>query len=204
MADIVVFPSRQPRAARLPPMPRLHGAVRTRASLLAAGLSLLLTILGFALVMLVGAALLYDGNLVSLSPTGLCVGERACRMPGTLPLGALLPMQRDLLATGLVLLSMPALMALGHLRGLFRLYAAGIVFEPDNISQISRAGLWLLAYAAAPFLVDRLLNGAGLFPGGDWFRADEVAAVIVGLSMLLAAQVIACGREMEQRPDLFI
>ena len=205
MADIVTFPARPLRSdARLPPLPRLHGAVRTRASLLAAGFSVLLTILSFALVMLVGAALMYDGSFVSLAPTGLCLGEQACQLPGTEPLRALLPMQRDLLAVGLVLLSAPALMVLAHLRGLFRLYAAGIVFEADNVTQISRTGCWLLAYAAAPFLVDLLLHRAGLSPAGNWFRVDVVAAVIIGVSLLLVAQVIACGREMEQRRDLFI
>nr|WP_321985035.1 DUF2975 domain-containing protein [uncultured Lichenicoccus sp.] len=205
MADIVSFPPRPTRTtARLPPLPRLHGAVRTRASLLAGGFSVLLTVLSFALVMLVGAALLYDGSFVSLAPTGLCIGQQSCQVPGTEPLRALLPMQRDLLAVGLVLLSAPALMVLAHLRGLFRLYAAGIVFQADNVIKISRTGLWLLAYAAAPFLVDLLLRRAGLPGGGEWFRVDTVAAVIIGLSLLLVSQVIACGREMEQRRDLYI
>jgi hypothetical protein len=112
--------------------------------------------------------------------------------------------QRDAIAVGLAVQSAPALMILAHLRGLFRLYAAGIVFEPDNISQISRTGLWLLVYSAAPFLVHRMLGAFAIFPGQSWFRVDEAAAVIIGLSLLLLARIIACGHEIEQQRDLYI
>ncbi len=205
MAEILSFDARsvgsRPVRARRPPVPRLHDDVRARAGLFAAGCSILLTVLCFGLAVLTIAVLCYDGAFIGVGSNGLCVGAQSCS--GATHLGLLSPEQREVLAIGLAVLSVPALMILAHLRGLFRLYAAGIVFAPDSITRISRIGGWLLAYSIAPFLAHRLLEAFAI-PGQSWFRVDEAAAVIIGLSLLLVARVIACGREIEQRRDLFI
>ena len=208
MAEILSFTARctegRPARPRKPPLPRLHDDVRTRASLFAAGCSILLTALCFGLAMLTIAVLCYDGAFIGVGANGLCLGRQSCSSAGATHLGLLSPEQRDALATAVILLSVPALMVLAHLRGLFRLYAAGIVFAPDSIAQISRIGYWLLVYSIVPFLAHRLLGAFAIFSGQPWFRMDEAIAVIIGLSLLLVARVIACGREIEQRRDLFI
>lgn len=207
MAEILSFEARMQGRIQRPrkPLPlRLHDDVRTRATLFAAGCSILLTLLCFGLAVLTAGVLFYDGALLGTGPDGLCLGAHSCSSAGTTHLDLLSSAQRAAFAIGLALPCVPALMILAHLRGLFRLYAAGIVFTPDNICQISRVGLWLLAYSAAPFLVHQLLDAFAIFPGQSWFRVDEAAAVIIGLSLLLVARVIACGDEIEQRRDLFI
>lgn len=208
MAEILSFEARRLGTRAQPPrkpLPlRLHDDVRARAALFAAGCSVLLTLLCFGLVVLTAGVLFYDGAFLGVGPDGLCLGAQSCSSVGAAHLDLLSSSQRTAVAAGMALLFVPVLMILAHLRGLFRLYAAGIVFTQDNISQISRVGLWLLAYAAAPFLVHQLLDAFAIFPGQSWFRVDEAAAVIIGLSLLLVARVIACGDEIEQRRDLFI
>jgi hypothetical protein len=205
MAEILSFEARRrggrARHARMA-SPRLHEDVRRRASLFAAACSTLLALLAFGVAILIIGVLAYHGAYLGVGPTGLCFGAQSCA--GGTGLGLLSPLQRDAIAAGLALHSAPALMILAHLRGLFRLYAAGIVFEPDNIAQISRIGWWLLAYAAAPLLAHGMLGAFAVFPDQSWFRVDEAAAVITGLSLLLLARIIACGREIEQQPDLYI
>lgn len=107
------------------------------------------------------------------------------------------PLQRDAVSAGLALQSAPALM-------IFAPYAAELVFDQDNIARISRTGSWLLAYATAPFLPRGLLSLFALFPGLSWLRVDGAAAVMTGLCLLLLARIIACGRDIEQQPDLYI
>ena len=208
MAEIVTFKPRSMRgrtlALRRPPAPRLHEDIRTYASLFSAACSVLLTILGFGLALLMFGLLGYDGVFLGASPSGLCIGLQSCSSVHAEHLGLLSLGQRIAIAIGLGLLSAPALMILGHLRGLFRLYAAGIVFAEDNIAQISRVGWWLLVYSTAPFLVHRMLAAFAIFPEQSWFRLDEAAAVVIGVSLLLVARVIACGGEIEQHRDLFI
>jgi hypothetical protein len=207
MAEILPFKAlrngSRAQQVRVPP-PRLHEDVRRRASLFATGCSVLLALLGFGVAVLVGAVLGYHGKFLGVGPAGLCFGAQSCASAGTTSFGLLSPGQRGAIAAGMTLQSTPALMILAHLTGLFRLYAAGIVFDPDNIVQISRIGSWLLAYAAAPFLGHGMLVMFAVFPDQSWFRVDAAAVVIIGLSLLLLARIIACGREIEQRPDLYI
>lgn len=213
MAEIVTFKPRSMRGRTLalrkplsqkPVLPRLHEDVRTYASLFSAACSALLSILSFGLVLLMFGLLYYDGAFLGATPNGLCIGLQSCSSARAEHLGLLSLDQRVVIAAGLGVLCAPALMILAHLRGLFRLYAAGIVFTEDNIAQISRVGWWLLAYSTAPFLVHRLLEAFAIFPEQSWFRVDEAAAVIIGVSLLLVARVIACGGEIEQHRDLFI
>ena len=213
MAEILTFQARAapvraiapaPRPAAPPRLPRLHDDLRRRAGLFAAACSILLSGLGFALVLLVAAVLRYDGAFLGIGSDGLCIGAHACGGAPFAHLGHLSAVQRTVLAIALSGLCAPALMILAHLRGLFRLYAAGIVFDPDNMARISRVGVWLLAYAALPFPMHQLLAAFRVLPGQSWFRTDEAAAAIIGLSLLLLARVIACGGELEQQRDLYM
>ena len=182
----------------------LHDALRQRAAWSASACSVLLCVLGFGLALLVACVLRYDGALLGVGPAGLCIGAHDCGKAPFVHLGQLSGSQRTVLASALAGLSAPALMILAHLRGLFRLYAAGIVFDAENMARISRVGSWLLAYAASPLLMHRMLEAFALFPEQSWFRIDGAAAAIIGLSLLLVARVTACGAELEQRRGLLI
>jgi hypothetical protein len=90
----------------------------------------------------------------------------------------------------------PILLMFWELRGLFRLYARGIVFARENAAHLKRIGLCLVAYPFAKFASNMVFQFAG---GRDtaWFRMELVYALVLGLIVLAIAQVMEFGREIE-------
>ncbi len=97
----------------------------------------------------------------------------------------------------------PVAMICWHLRGLFRLYAAGIVFARANATHLKRVGLWLLLWPAAKFGGNQLFQLTG---GTDkaWAQMTFVYALILGVIVFAIAQVMEFGHEIEQEKDSFI
>ncbi len=97
----------------------------------------------------------------------------------------------------IVIASLPVFFVCLHLRGLFRLYAAGIVFARENAQHLKRIGLWLLIYPFAKFAANMIFRFAG---GTDktWFHGELVDALILGAIVFVIAQVMEFGREIEQ------
>ena len=91
----------------------------------------------------------------------------------------------------------PVALICWHLRGLFRLYAAGVVFARENAGHLKRVGLWLVIYPFAKFTANMIFQLAG---GMDkaWFRIDLVYALILGATVFAIAQVMEFGHEIEQ------
>lgn len=90
-----------------------------------------------------------------------------------------------------------------HLRGLFRLYAAGTVFARDNAVHLKHIGLWLIAYPIvklASNLIFRLAGGLD----HNWLHVTSLQALVLGLIVVAIAQVMECGREIEQEKDSFV
>jgi hypothetical protein len=97
----------------------------------------------------------------------------------------------------IVIAMTPVIFICWHLRGLFRLYAGGIVFARENAAHLKRIGLWLVVYPFAKFAANMLFRFAG---GTDktWFRGELVDALILGVIVFAIAQVMEFGREIEQ------
>ena len=91
----------------------------------------------------------------------------------------------------------PVLFICRHLRGLFKLYAGGIVFARENAAHLKRIGVWLVVYPFAKFAANAIFRLAG---GTDkaWFRGELVDALILGVIVFAIAQVMEFGREIEQ------
>ena len=91
----------------------------------------------------------------------------------------------------------PVIFICWHLRGLFGLYAKGIVFARENAAHLKRIGVWLVVYPFAKFAANMLFRLAG---GTDkaWFRGELVDALILGVIVFAIAQVMEFGREIEQ------
>jgi hypothetical protein len=91
----------------------------------------------------------------------------------------------------------PVIFICRHLRGLFGLYASGIVFARENAAHLKRIGVWLVVYPFAKFAANMLFRLAG---GTDkaWFRGELVDALILGVIVFAIAQVMEFGREIEQ------
>jgi len=97
----------------------------------------------------------------------------------------------------------PILVMFWELRGLFRLYARGVVFARENAQHLKRVGLCLVIYPFAKFAANMIFQAAG---GTDraWFHMDLVWALVLGLIVFAIAQVMEFGREIEQEKDSFV
>ncbi len=104
----------------------------------------------------------------------------------------------------LISYTMPVLFALANLRGLLRLYAAGVVFAAENGAHIKHIGLGLVAYAVAPCLGNELVMLADHGVDMAWFHASEARALILGAFLFVLAHVTEVGREIEQDRDGFV
>jgi hypothetical protein len=103
----------------------------------------------------------------------------------------------------ILLATAPAVFIFWHLRGLFRLYAAGIVFARQNAAHLKDVGLWLLFYPLIKFAANLIFRLAG---GTDkaWLHMESVYALVLGLIVFVIAQVMEFGHEIEQEKDSFI
>lgn len=99
--------------------------------------------------------------------------------------------------------TLPILLAFWNLRGLFALYARGIVFARENAAHLKRVGLWLVVYPFAKVLANMIFQAAG---GTDkaWFHMELIYALVAGLIVFVIAQVMEFGHEIEQEKDSFV
>ncbi len=97
----------------------------------------------------------------------------------------------------------PVIFVCWHLRGLFALYARGVVFARDNAVHLKRIGLWLVIWPIAKFGANMVFQLAG---GTDkaWAQMIFVYSLILGLIVFVIAQVMEFGREIEEERDSFV
>jgi hypothetical protein len=100
--------------------------------------------------------------------------------------------------------SAPALAMFWLLRALFRLYAQGVVFARENASLIKWAGLCLIADAFAPFICHVALGATGYEIDRNWFHFEGVQELILGGLVVVIAQVMQVGREIEEERGQFV
>lgn len=187
--------------------PARHLRLRKRSRILAAvfnGLFWFVT-LGFVAMLLMD--LFYRGHSVAFGPEGGWIN-----IPGPIdPLPPGYTFMADFtlsyrLAGLFALIAQygPAVMVMHHLRGLFRLYAQGIVFAEGNARAFKRMGQWLIAYAVTPFLSVNLLILLDLAVDRAWFHNAELYALGLGAILFVIAEVMEAGREIEQERDEFV
>jgi hypothetical protein len=99
---------------------------------------------------------------------------------------------------------MPAVLVIDNLRGLFRLYAAGIVFSDENAGRFKWMAIWLIAYAVTPFITVQLLIVLDCAIDTMWFHSAEIYAFVLGCVLFVIAQVMEVGRAIEQERDGFV
>lgn len=124
--------------------------------------------------------------------------------PGSVLLSSFSVLQRIGFALVLALRAVPIGLVLVNLRALFRLYAAGIVFARDNAAHIKRMGIWLIVFAATPYLTHELSVPMGNNFDDEWFHTEEIYALVGGVVVYVVAQVMRVGREIEQERDEFV
>ena len=150
--------------------------------------------------------LVYRGRHVAFGPEGGMIGypELANLQPGYLYFSDITLPYRLGLEFALITQFVPATLILMHLRGLFRLYAQGIVFAEENALAFKRMGQWLIAYALTPFISVEILTLLDLAIDKAWFHNTELYALGLGSLLFVIAEVMKAGREIEQERDEFV
>jgi hypothetical protein len=100
-----------------------------------------------------------------------------------------------------------ALLPLGfvvlNLRGLFQLYASGIVFARENAQHLKRIGLWLLAYPFAKFGANFIFQAFG-GPDRAWFSSLLLFSLLLGAIVFVIAEVMEKGEAIERERAEFV
>ncbi|HEY4940634.1 MAG TPA: DUF2975 domain-containing protein [Rhizomicrobium sp.] len=203
MSNVVEF---SPFEADAPALPHRRLLLLSRS--LKYLLSLLLVL--FALNVLIGiATALFFGSHIVMGSEGTKVifslhGQVPRAGPGEVRMSDLPAITRLAGAVGWLIVSVPLVFIFWHLRGLFGLYARGIVFATQNALHLKRIGLWLIAYPFANYVCNALFWLAGGADKASWFHLFQVQALVLGAIVYAIAQVMEFGREIEQEKDSFI
>lgn len=160
-------------------------------------LGLTLIILATALVTMV----FYKGEFVRIGPDNAYLGGG----PANSIAFSSLPLAHRLIYCLIgVARATPIIMLFWSLRTLFRLYAAGKVFEPENGRSFSLIGGWLCAYALSPFVCHLFPSATGYEIDKNWAHLASLQAFILGLLVLVIGQVMRVGREIEEDRKAFV
>jgi hypothetical protein len=149
-------------------------------------------------------ATLFFSNHLLATATGFDVFTgKPPAIPGGVLYASQSALTRGIGMVGIAIAATPFFMVFWELRGLFRLYARGIVFARENAIHLKRIGLYLVAYPFVEIGVNLVFRLAG---GLDkaWFHMEIVYALVAGLTVRAIAQVMEFGREIEQEKDSFI
>jgi hypothetical protein len=98
---------------------------------------------------------------------------------------------------------LPLAFVVVNLRGLFRLYAAGVVFARANAQRLKHIGLWLLAYPFAKFAANMLFQAFG-GPDRAWYSSLLFFSLLLGAIVFVIAQVMEMGEAIERERAEFV
>jgi hypothetical protein len=182
----------------------IHRRIQARSRLFAMLFTGLLWLLVTGTAALVLGALFYSGSHVFIGADGVTITFGDGKPADMAPLASLAVRYRIGGAVALVAQMGPAILVLANLRGLFRLYASGTVFARENANHIKQIGLWLITYAVAPFLSVELLTLLDSVIDRAWFHLVELQALVLGGILLVIAQVMEAGREIELDRNGFV
>lgn len=90
-----------------------------------------------------------------------------------------------------------------YLSRLFGFYRRGLVFDAASITAMRFAGFFLVLAAVAPGLTQPFLRIAGAVDE-NWFHVESVALLLVGAALLLFAQIMSLGVDIERENRGFI
>ena len=156
---------------------------------------------GLVAAVLVAGILVYPGDDYRIGSDAVWIGTGS---PDSVPFHSLsLPHRLAYVLVGIARTA-PTLLIFWHMRELFRLYAGGTVFAPQNARHLGRAGAWLCAYALAPLACHLFLQATGYEIDRNWMHLGSVQAFVLGLMVFVIAQVMRVGREIEEDRDGFV
>jgi len=190
--------------------PDAHATILTYRSLrpLSRALAVLFAVFtGVSLLWLVGAfAVTFffsDHLLIGAKGAELVFPRPAADVPGMVRFSTQPLLTHVVGFVDVVIGMIPVILVCWHLRGLFALYAAGVVFARENAVHLKRIGLWLVIWPVTKFGANMMFQLAG---GTDkaWAQMIFVYSLILGLIVFVVAQVMEFGREIEEERDSFV
>jgi hypothetical protein len=174
------------------------------------GLAALFTLLFFAYGLIVTTMLLaflipFAGDHLALGPKGGLIHFGESPLPPAYVAIETLPLvQRLAHVPAGMLIAAPVLVIFWSLRQLFRLYARGVVFAPENAGHLKRIGACLALHAAAPLMAHLFLNGLGMAIDQNWMHGYSLQELVLGGVVYVIAQVMQVGREIEEERSQFV
>jgi hypothetical protein len=152
----------------------------------------------------VWAVLFYRGGVVSLGAPGGMISTNGHPPPGYVTFASLSLVHRLVYALVWIVRSAPMVLLFWKLQGLFRLYARGQVFASRNAQHLQWVGIALLADAVLPVLCHLALSASGYEIDRNWAHMTSVQELLLGGLVLVIAQVMLVGHEIEQDREGFV
>jgi hypothetical protein len=149
------------------------------------------------------AILFYRGDHLQIGPASAWIGTPPSPA-GFVPFAGLPLAQKLAYALVAAVRAAPSVLLFRSLRGLFLLYERGQVFGRDNAAHIRWAGVWLIADALAPFACHLFLSLTGLEIDRGWAHVLSLQELVLGGVVLVIAQVMQLGREIEEERGQFV
>lgn len=151
----------------------------------------------------VWVVLFYGGDMVSIGAAAVYLNTDG-PPPGAVTFASLTLDHRIAYALVAVVRSAPALVLFWALRALFKLYGRGEVFTVRNATLIQRMGVCLVADALAPFACHVALSATGYEIDRNWMHMASLQGLVLGGLVLVIAQVMLVGREIEEDREQFV
>jgi hypothetical protein len=160
---------------------------------------------------LLGSALILDfivpftGKLVAEGPAGGMLTTAPETLPPNYVTVGDMPLVQRLahVPAGIVYVA-PIFLLFWNLRRLFGLYAVGVVFAPDNARRLKLIGAALIVIAVSPWLRHAFLSSFHIAVDQAWMSASSLQALVLGAIVLVIAQVMQLGRELEEERSQFV
>jgi hypothetical protein len=206
-------------AAEEPPSFSSHPAALRRMRLVSRGLEWLFLALAAGTALVAGLLILafivpFMGDHFAMGPTG---GLLRLGVPWGQPLHPHPPLPPHYIAVSDIPLvqrlahvpvgllhAAPMVILFWSLRRLFNLYARGVVFASDNARALKHVGAALIVIAIAPWLGHTFLSSLHLAIDNAWLHGSSLQELILGAIVLVIAQVMQLGRELEEERSQFV
>jgi hypothetical protein len=193
---------------RAPSPPAPEAAAYRRIRLGSRALAGLFTVLaaGFAVVVagLLVAVMVYRGEALRIGPTAVWVVTSGPAPAGSVAIASLPLVQRAAYVAIGAVRAAPSLAILLGLRRLFGFYARGVVFGRENARQIGWLGAWLAIDAGVPFAEHLVQQALGYEIDRSWFHMVSLQELVLGALVLVIAEVMRVGHEIEREREGFV
>lgn len=201
VSNIVPFALRP--AAQAESAPQLRGRIRAVSRILSKALMLSAALFATAVLTVLVAMLVYRGDGLQIGASGMWIGDGE-GPAGYVAFGSLPLVHRIIYVIVGIVRYAPAVFILLNLGALFRLYGQGLVFGRANAMHLRTVGLLLLLDAVLPFAVHVVLSSTGTEIDRNWMHIESLQKLFAGAMLVVIAEVMKVGSEIEAERSQFV